>query len=654
MFLRAAHLALESRAVPPTIFAMKHSLGWLALLILSAAGILAADAPRPLPLRDVQVRDTFWAPRLRAIREQGIPHSWHYMQWNLRSLRKAAGQKVEGELNGTWDEANLHKFLETTAHALAIQRDPELERRVDEVIDLLAAGQQPDGYLHIYITNNRKPPWDPAFLDGSHDGYVLGHMIEAALEYHAATGKDKFLKLARRAADQAHQHFLGPNGQPGFCGHAELEMALVELYRATQEPRYLELAKAFVEWRGRGKVKPAGPTPRAYFQDEVPVREQRTLEGHAVRAVFFATGVADLALATGDADYRLAANRFWDSTTLRRLTITGSAGPRAEHEAFGEDYELPNNGYYESCVSCGLADFAQRMFLLEQNAESADVLERVLYNAVLHGLGLNATNSYYQNPLSDRDKPRYNSWVCCPPNLSRTILQAGRYAYAASSNAVFVNLYVGGEFSVAFPDQIARFQVATDYPWDGAVKLTVQPAPRKNFALHLRRPGWCRKAALKLNGQPFEPGPAARGYWSITREWRAGDTLELAFEMPVERMVAHPNIRDCAGKVALQRGPLVYAFEGLDNEGNPAITLGDDPQFQIERRPELLGGITVIKGVTAEGKAFTAIPFYTLANRAKSAQEVWVKQNNLKLDDSWWAGRLYRTLEEVRPRPAAK
>jgi DUF1680 family protein len=336
------------------------------------------------------------------------------------------------------------------------------------------------------------------------------------------------------------------------------------------------------------------------------------------------------------------------------MTITGSAGPRAEHEAFGEDYELPNNGYYESCVSCGLADFAQRMFMLEQSAESADVLERVLYNAVLHGLGLGATNSYYQNPLSDRDKARYNSWVCCPPNLSRTVLQAGRYAYASTLRDIFVNLYVGGEVSVPLDGQVVTLKVATDYPWDGAVKFTVQAARPKPFALHLRRPGWCQKAAIKINGQPFDPGSTARGYWRIERDWREGDTLELALDLPVERMVAHPNIKDCAGKVALQRGPLVYAFEGLDNDGNPAVTLGDNPQFKIERRPDLLGGVTVIKGVTAEGKAFTAIPFYTLANRAKSAQEVWVKQNNLKLDDSWWAGRLYRTLEDVKPRPEPK
>lgn len=630
----------------------------IVLLALANGALIApvsgAAPVRLLALRDVTLTDSFWAPKHQVYREKTIPHSWFYMQWNLRALRTAAGEKVQGDLNGTWDEANLHKFLETVAYSLAMTPDPALEQRADEVIELLAKGQQADGFLHSYITNNRKPPWDPNFLDGSHDGYVLGHMIEAAIEYYTATGKQRFLDLARRAADQAYTHFLGPNGQPGFCGHAELEMALVELYRLTREPRYLELSRAFVEWRGRGKVKPAGPTPRAYFQDGAPLREQRTLEGHAVRAIFFATGVADLAIETCDADYRLAAHRFWDSTTLRRMTITGSVGPRQEHEAFGEDYELPNSGYYESCAACGLADFAQRMFLLERHAESADVLERVLYNAVLHGMGLGGTNSYYQNPLSDRDRPRYNSWVCCPPNLSRTLLQVGRYAYAHTDRELYANLYVGGTARFPLAAGAPVLQVETDYPWDGAVKMTVRPERPTLLALCLRRPGWCQKAALKLNGQSFDPGPPERGYWRIEREWRAGDVVELALAMPVERMVAHPNISDCRGKVALQRGPIVYGFEGLDNGGDPRLTLGDRPNFQVERRPDFLGGVTVIKGTTADGKPFTAIPFYALANREKSAQEVWVAQRNLKLDDSWWAGRLYRTLEDVKAKVEAR
>jgi uncharacterized protein len=607
----------------------------------------------PAQVGSVEIGDSFWAPKLKVYRERTIPHSWFYMQWEMRALRKAAGQAVEGELNGTWGEANLHKFLETVAYSLAQQRDPLLEERVDEVIELLAAGQQPDGFLHVYITNNNKLPWDPAFLDGSHDGYVLGHMIEAALEYKAATGKGRFLEIARRAADQACDHFLGADGKPGFCGHAGLEMALVELYRVTGEPRYLELSRAFVEWRGRGKVKPYSETPRAYFQDAVPLRDQRTLEGHAVRAIFFATGVADLAIETCDIDYRLAAHRFWASTANRRMAITGGAGPRDEHEAFGEDYELPNDGYYESCAACGLADFAHRMFLMEGRGEFVDVVERVLYNAVLHGMGLDGTNSYYQNPLSDRDRPRYNSWVCCPPNLSRTLMQVGRYAYAQDDCDLYVNLYVGGRWNAKLNSRPVTLEVATDYPWDGRVQIVVQLGEAASkFALHLRHPDWCDEADLKINGRSI---PAAevrdRGYLRIEREWRSGDELQIVFDMPVRRMVAHPNIKDCHGKVALQRGPVVYGVEGLDNGGNLQMELGDQPRFEVEHRPQWLGGVTVIKGETAESKPFVAIPFYALANRGKSSQEVWVKQRNLNLNRSWWLGRLYRPLEEVSANP---
>lgn len=633
---------------------MKRVSAWLVVFAalgslpscVTAGEVAASSHLQPLPIADVHLNGGFWAPKLQVYRKRTIPHSWTYMQWELRSLRKAAGETVEGDLNGTWGEANLYKFLESVAYALAQQPDPALEQRVDEIINLLRAGQQPDGYLHVYVTNNKKTPWDPAFLDGSHDGYVLGHMIEAAIAYQAATGKGAFLDIARKAADQAWNHFLGPNARPGFCGHAELEMALVELYRVTRERRYLDLARAFVEWRGRGFVQPAGPTPRAYFQDAVPLRAQRTLDGHAVRAVFFATGVADLAIATADSDYRLAAQRFWDSTTMRRMTITGSVGPRKEHEAFGEDYELPNDGYYESCAACGLADFAHRLFLLERRSESIDVLERVLYNAVLHGISLDGTTSYYCNPLSDRDHPRDNCWVCCPPNLSRTLLQVGRYAYARTERDLYVNLFVEGTARVPFPSGEVQLRVETDYPWTGQVSLRVEGKLPGRFSLRVRKPGWCDRAELSVNGSPDDTRANEHGYWTFDREWKEGDSLKLLLDMPVRRMIAHPNIAACRGKIALQRGPLVYGFEGIDNGGSPCVRLSADPRWNVSHRAELLGGVSVIQGAAADGGAMLAVPFFALANRGPSAQEVWVEQDKLKVQDSWWQGALYRPLEE--------
>lgn len=608
----------------------------------------------PVPVRDVHLEGGFWEPKIRLYRERTIPHSWQYMGHNLRSLRKAAGEKTEGPFNGTWDEANLYKLLETIAHSLGMNRDPALERQVDEIVDLLGRAQRPNGYAHVYIINEGKPEWDPEFLDGSHDGYVLGHLIEAAIEYGENTGKRAFLDIACKAADEACEHFLGPKGVPGFCGHAELEMALVELARVTGRTRYIDLARAFVEWRGRGKVKPFGATPRSYFQDLVPLRQQRALDGHAVRSTFFATGVADLALATGDPDYRLAANRFWDSATLRRMTITGSTGPRHEHEAFGEDYELPNDGYYESCAACGLADFAQRMFLLEGGSDSGDVLERVLYNAVLHGISLDGTNSYYQNPLSDTNRSRYNSWVCCPPNLSRTLLQVGRYACASGDRDAFLNLFVAGTVKLPMPGGPVSLKIRTEYPWDGRVDILVSPGAVSRFALHLRWPGWCEAATLSVNGSPVDPLPRTdRGYVRLDREWREGDRVEFVMDMPVQRVEAHPMIRDCAGKVALQRGPLVYGFEGVDNGGRAPAELAAIPRLRVEARADLLGGIHVITGDDAAGGRFVAIPFYALANRAKSVQAVWTTQRGWKPGDAWWEGRLYRHAHESGPKAVA-
>ncbi len=614
----------------------------------------------PVPVRNVRLEGGFWGPKIRVYQERSIPHSWQYMDGNLRALRKAAGEKIDGPFNGTWDEANLYKLLETIAHSLGMFPDAALEQKVDEIVDLLGRAQRANGYAHVFIINEGKPEWDPAFLDGSHDGYVLGHMIEAALEYHANTGKRAFLDIACKAADEACEHFLGPKGVPGFCGHAELEMALVELARATGRTRYVELSRAFVEWRGRGVVRPYGATPRSYFQDSVPLRQQRNLDGHAVRSTFFATGVADLALAAGEPDYRLAANRFWDSVTLRRMTITGSTGPRHEHEALGEDYELPNNGYYESCGACGLADFAQRMFLLEGGSDSGDVLERVLYNAVLHGISLDGTHSYYQNPLSDMNRERYNSWVCCPPNLSRTLFQVGRYAYASGGRDAYLNLFVAGTVQLPMEGGPVGLKIKTEYPWEGRVDISVTPGNVSRFAINLRWPGWCERATLAINGSAVNPlTKTDRGYIRLEREWRDNDVIGFVMEMPVQRIEAHPMIKDCVGKVALQRGPLVYGFEGVDNGGKAAIELGEQPQLRVEARPDLLGGVRVVTGDDAEGKGFVAIPFYAMANRAKSVQEVWIMQRGWKASEAWWEGRLYRNADvtvqkAVAPSPTEK
>jgi len=635
-------------------------------MCLFFVGTVIAEDSKPslhlLPLKSFRPDSSFWSPKLETYSKKYVHHSEKYIQNSLRALRKAAGESVDGDLNGTWDEAVLYKVLESWAESLALFPDSGLEKKYDEIVSLIARAQQPDGYVHAFIINtkikNDDPEknvgaWWPGFLDGSHEGYVLGHLLEASIAYYEVTGKTEFLEIAKKAALQAYHHFVRDN-TPGFCGHAGLKMGLAELYRIDPDPSYLELLRAWVEWRGRDLVPWADPepgrdhTPRAYFQDGDVLRNMKTLEGHAVRALFFASGVADYALETGNIDYRLAANRFWDSVAGRRMGITGNVGPRDEHEAFGEDYELPSKGYYESCAACALVDFSQRMFLLEQHREYADVMERTLYNAVLHSVSLDGTTSYYMNPLSDHENMRYNSWVCCPPNIARTLLQLVRYTMAYNEKTAWLNLFVGGEYTIPCGEGQMVLRVETDYPWDGNVDISVLTPLDTPYELCLRIPGWCENTAITLNGRESdEIRKTDNGYYAIKRAWKKGDRISYRMAMPVVRIVPHPNIQDLHGKVALQRGPLVYAFESLDLPGNmppDRLEFGDDPKFQTKFERNLLGGVIVIECFSAKNEQLRAIPFYALANRTPASQEVWVRQRGLKLDTSWWSGRLYRPL----------
>jgi len=572
---------------------------------LFVQGVLQARAENenkmltPVAVKKVEITDKFWAPKLTVYGDQTIDHSWKYVDSSIQELINAAKPEKKPVRNGKWMEANLHKVLETAAYQLALDPKPELDRKVDEVVAVIAAGQRPDGFAHAWVINRNIEPWTTLYHQ--HDGYVCGHMYEAAAAHFRATGKRNFLDVACKSADQAWRHFVEKKN-PGFPGHAEIELALVELFRVTGNKNYLDLARAFIERRG-AHPEQATRYPPAYFQDDLPVRQQKEINGHAVRAVFFATGVADLALESGDKEIREVAGRLWRSAAKRKMYITGSAGASARHEAFGPDYELPNGGYCESCAACGMANFAHRMLRLEADADAADELERILYNAVLHGIGLDGRTFYYRNPLSDRDHPRGNNWCCCPPTLSRTLLHVGRYAYAHTGRDIY---------------EVAEFSV------------------------RLRVPGWCQGAKLKLNGKAVGEVQMSKGYAVLRRRWQQGDTIELDMPMPVLRMEAHPKVKEDVGKVAIQRGPLVYALEGLDNDGNPAITLPADPRFKSEHRGDFLGGVTVIRGVSAAGKPFTAVPFYVLANREKSQQEVWLTQAGKKEDPSGWEGRLYR------------
>jgi DUF1680 family protein len=601
---------------------------------------------RSLPYADVRIRDAFWSPKLAVYRERTIPHSWRYVQKEIEDNEIAAGWRSETRGQDTpWNQANLHKVLETCAYALAQERDLDLENRLDRIHAAIAAAQQPDGYVNALITVRGMVPW--ANLDGQHDGYVAGHLIEAAVSHYLATGKSNFLQTARKLADHIRRRFID-EGNEGVCGHAELELALVRLYRVTGEPRYLDLAKDWIERRGDPWAY-SSDTPRSYFMDHLPIRKVPEATGHAVRTMFYLTGVAGVATETEDDGLKAAARRLWRNVTLRKMYVDGSVGSQASDEGFGPAYDLPNRGYNESCAACGLLFFAHETFLMDGRSDSMDVLERTLYNAVLHGIALDGVSTYYRNPLSDENNPRYNVWVCCPPCLSRTLLRLHEFIYAQTDRDLYVNLYVGGEGTASFPNGRVTVVQETAYPWEGKIRLSFRLEQPTRFGLRLRIPGWSRDAAITVNGETVERPRMEKGYAILRREWRDGDVAELEFPMPAEAVEAHPRVKEDHGKVALQRGPLLYAFEALDNGGSVDLVLPSRLRCETAFRPDLLGGVVTMTGRDAGGEPFLAVPFYALANREPSQQEVWMRWDGKTEPTDGWSGKLYRFQDRVSP-----
>lgn len=604
----------------------------------------SASPRRPLPATSVKITDNFWAPKMQVYLQKTVPHNWQYVSGDILANEIAAGWKQASSEGYVWSQANLHKVLETVAYSLAMEPDAELEKKADYIVSAIAAAQMPDGYIDPPVTLNNKTRW--GHLDGQHEGYVMGHMIEAAVAYYEATGKKQFLDVACKAADHIYDYFITQKHE-GVCGHAELELALALLYRVTGEKRYVQLAKEWVERRG----KPwSGWThgDRKYFMDHLPIRQAPEVVGHAVRTMFYLTGVTEAATETNDTTLKAAARRLWANTTTKKMYITGSVGALAQDEAFGANWQLPNNGYCESCAACGLIYYSQAMFLMDGKADSIDVMERVLYNGLLHGISLDGTTTYYCNPLTDENHSRDNCWVCCPPCISKTLLRVPEWIYAESKDGIYVNLYVGSEATAKAKGAYVKLTQKTDYPWNGKVEITVRLEKRASFAIRLRVPGWAREWSIKINGKAANAARSTDGYLLVRRQWTAGDKIELNFPMPVERIEAHPEVKDDCGMVAMQRGPMAYALEGVDNEGITDVTLPADPQFNALYKLDLLNGVSVITGKRADGGGFTAIPFYALANRDKSRQQVWVRQEGLEQRADGWEGVLYRPLNGIR------
>src|SRR5215217_1337265 len=610
---------------------------------------------RPLPLDAVDLSDEFWEPRRRINREVTLPSQFRHLEetGRLDNFRRASG-KVGGEYQGIYfNDSDVYKWLEAASWSLATDPDPGLEQMVDAAITEIEDAQRPDGYLNTYFTFERA---DERWTDFDlHEMYCAGHLFQAAVAHFRATGSERLLDVATRFADHICDTF-GPEKRQAVDGHEEIEMALVELYRVTGERRYLEGARYFVDARGHGLLgRPYGEHDPSYSQDHEPLRDQSEVVGHAVRALYLYSGAADVYAETGEPDLLHALGRLWKNMTTRRMYVSGALGSRYEGEAFGRDFELPNErAYAETCAAIGSVMWNWRMLGIEGEARYADLIEHTLYNAVLPGVSLDGQRYFYQNPLADDGSHRRQPWfgcACCPPNVARLLASLPGYFYGTSEDAVWMHLYAEGAASVNLDgDRVVRLRQHTRYPWDGRVEISVES--EDEFALMLRIPSWCEDgASVEVNGEPVDVEILPGSYAQIRREWHPGDRVSLDLPMPVRRVECHPYVAENAGRVALVRGPILYCVEQTDN---PYVDLRElvlaDTGPAVRFDPDLLGGVVALDASAeiaapddgwedrlyrtryAHGRdvrpgttTLTAVPYYAWANRESGAMRVWLK-----------------------------
>ncbi len=639
-----------------------------------------ARAFRPLPVPNVDVGG-FWGDRVDAVaaRTADILYERCVAAGMLDQIdpdREPPGVRIPFHVNDGftartvttqmfWD-SDLGKTIETAAYSLFRRANPELEAKIDAVIDMYAKLQEPDGYLSSWY-QRVEPGKRWTNLRDCHELYCAGHLIEGAVAYYQATGKRKLLDVLCRYADHIAS-VLGPEPgkTKGYCGHEEIELALVKLGRATGERKYLELARYFIDQRGQqphffdAEARARGADPKdfhfktyEYNQSHKPVREQDKVVGHAVRAMYLYSGMADIATEYGDADLRTALDRLWDDLVSKRLYVTGGLGPSADNEGFTSDYDLPNeSAYAETCAAVGLVFWANRMLGMGPDTRYADVMERALYNGAISGLSLDGALFFYENPLESRGG--HHRWIwhrcpCCPPNIGRLVASIGSYFYGLADDALAVHLY---------GDSIARFDIGqtpvrlvqqSRYPWDGKVAIGIEPERPAEFTLHLRIPAWADGALLSLNGAAVDLAGSIRdGYAAITRRWQAGDALALDLPLPAERLYANPKVRQTVGRVALRRGPLIYCVEATDNAaGLERFSLARDAAIEAAEAPNLLGGVVTL---SASGQAeapagwadvlyraeppvketvrLTAVPYFAWDNRDPGEMLVWVREGS--------------------------
>lgn len=655
----------------------------MATVIISAAVLFATcrnfpsqieesspDYPiKPVNYWQVKVDDDFWAPRMEINRKITIPYLFRMNEETGRvdNFRMAAGLKTGKHSGKRYNDSDVYKAIEAASLSLKAYPDPELKKQIDELIVIIGKAQEPDGYLFTTRTIDPKNPapgsgkerWSN--LRVSHELYNLGHLYEAAVAHYNATGEKGLLNIALKSADLLVRTF-GPDKLRAFPGHQEVEIGLAKLYRVTGNESYLKLARFFLDERGHyhgGEVYPKNSPFRIYNSDEYlqnhkPVLEQTEAVGHAVRATYMYSGMLDVAALGGWTEYARASQKLWENVVHKKMYLTGGLGSTGEYEAFGADYELPNErAYAETCAAVGNAFWNQRLFQMEGDGKYIDVLERIIYNGIISGVGLSGDRFFYQNPLASRGKYERSSWfevACCPANAARFLATFPQHIYGLSEEEIYVNLFVKSTANFEFKKSKIEIIQETKYPWLGSVKLGINPSRVREFTLCVRIPGWAQgqpvpgdlyrylnaeksQIMVRLN-RKLKPVNIDRGYLRFRRKWRKGDVIEILFPMPVLRVVANDEVVEDRGKVAVERGPIVFCAEGKDNGGSALnLALSDSTNLQQWYRNDLLGGVVAITGsglvVDEKGNEIRKqnlflIPYSAWANRGAWEMMVWL------------------------------
>ena len=629
-----------------------------------------------VPFTSVKFEDTFWAPRQKAVRQVTIPFLYGQCEkaGMIKALDvKAPPPKLEIGFQVTpigvkpatpvmyWD-SDIGKWIEAAGYTLSNERDKNLEELIDGNVAKIAAAQRPDGYFNTYFQRHA-PDQTWSNLRDWHELYCAGHMIEGAVAYAAATGKRELLDVMCRYVDHIDKQFgPEPGKRRGYCGHEEIELALVKLARFTGNDRYMQLARYFIDERGRQphyfdiEAVKRGDDPQAFYhrdynynQSHVPVREQDKVVGHAVRAMYLYSAMADLAAEDKDQALHDACLRLWTDLTTKRLYVTGGLGPSWTNEGFTKDYDLPNEtAYAETCAAIGLVFWAHRLTLATGESRFADVMERALYNGALTGLSLTGDRFFYENPLASRGSVERWIWhrcPCCPANIARLVASLGQYVASATDSELSVHLYAKSSLTASVGGVPVMLHQDTTFPWDGDVAISVDPAKAKTFALRLRIPDWCPSATASVNGESVATTTRDRGYLRIERTWQPGDKVRLHLAMPARRLYARPELVHDVGRTALQRGPFIYCVEEADNGRDVEQFIVDQTaDITVKFDAKTLGGVVVLEVAGWAGAptsssetlyseqppelkrhSMRAIPYPLWAHRGGSTMAVWLR-----------------------------